>query len=70
MIEGAESMEVVLSAFGAAGRGAFDASRFIDRLGERLDTWPQGRLLEKQQRYTLGPAPAVVEEARPLRSDE
>ena len=71
VIEAAESMEVVLSAFGVAGRGAFDASRFIGRLGGRLDTWPQGRLLEKQQRYTLGPAPAVAEkEARPLRSDE
>ena len=52
-IEAADSMEVVLVAFGEVGHRAFDATHLIDAISRRLDAWPQGRLVELRGRYTM-----------------
>ncbi len=52
-IEGAQSMDEVLSVFSRAGRSYHDSVHFIAAVSQRLDQWPCGRLVEKRQRYTL-----------------
>ena len=52
-IEGAQSMDEVLSVFSLAGRSCHSSVHFIAAVSRRLDQWPCGRLIEKRQRYTL-----------------